>query len=113
METNSRMKDFFDIYFLLENYQFSGNEIKKAIEYTLNNRNRNYPEDAIDSLERLINNSLMKLRWENFCISILNKTLDFEIIIKKLIIFLKIPYKAYYSNSSLDLFWNPKEQTYS
>ena len=113
METNSRMKDFYDIYFLLENFKFSGSQIKKAIEFTLNNRNRNYPEDAIDSLERLINNSLMKSRWENFCISILNKSLDFEIIIKKIVSFLKPPYHAYYSNSSMDLFWNPKEQSYS
>ena len=113
METNSRMKDFYDIYFLLKNFKFSGNQIKKAIEYTMNNRNRNYPEDAIESLEKLNNNSLMKTRWEIFCNSILNKSLDFEIIIKKIVSFLKPPYHAYYSNSSMDLFWNPKEQSYS
>src|SRR6056297_1595838 len=56
MELNSRMKDYYDIYYLLNNYKFSGEKLKTAIKKTLTNRNRNYSYDSISSLNRLKKN---------------------------------------------------------
>ncbi len=112
MELNSRMKDYYDIYFLLNNYQFPGEKLKIAIEKTLNNRNRNYSYDSINSLTRLKNDKQFKDRWENFCNQILNDSMDFDKVIEEIIIFLKTPYEAYYNSSSINTFWNPKDKSY-
>jgi len=113
MELNSRMKDYYDIYFLLNKYQFSGEKLKIVITKTLNNRNRNYSNDSIGSLNRLINNRQLKERWDNFCSKILNEYLNFDKIIEEIIIFLKAPYKAYYNSTSIDTFWNPNDKSYN
>jgi len=112
MELNSRMKDYYDIYFLLNNYQFSGEKLKIAIKKTLTNRNRNYSNDSIGSLNRFKNNRQLKERWENFCSKILNESLNFDKVIEEIIIFLKAPYKAYYNSNPIDSFWNPNDKSY-
>ena len=113
METNSRMKDFFDIYFLLKNYNFSGNRLKEAIQNTLNNRNREYPEDAIKALIRLKNNTIMNKRWKIFCQKTIKQNLEYDIIIKSIIKFLDPPYKAFYNNIEFNKNWKPKKQEYN
>ncbi|WP_138431927.1 nucleotidyl transferase AbiEii/AbiGii toxin family protein [Fodinibius saliphilus] len=40
---NSRMKDFYDIYFLSENHSFEGNELQKAIKETFERRETDIP----------------------------------------------------------------------
>jgi len=112
MELNSRMKDYFDIYFLLNNYQFSGKKLKIAIKKTLTNRNRNYSINSIDSLNRLKNNRQLKERWDNFCSKILNESINFAKVTEEIIIFLKGPYKAYFNSTSIDTFWNPNDKSY-
>jgi len=43
---NSRMKDFYDIYFLCRNYSFEGPRLQKAIQQTFERRNTDIPEDV-------------------------------------------------------------------
>jgi predicted nucleotidyltransferase component of viral defense system len=44
---NSRMKDFYDVYFLSSSHNFKGNELKKAIETTFQRRKTPMPENPL------------------------------------------------------------------
>jgi predicted nucleotidyltransferase component of viral defense system len=44
---NSRMKDFYDVYFLSSSHNFKGNELKKAIETTFQRRKTPMPDNPL------------------------------------------------------------------
>ena len=46
MEFNSRMKDFYDIYYLANNFDFEGRKLQEAIVETMNNRARRYDKNT-------------------------------------------------------------------
>ncbi len=62
MEATSRMKDFYDIYYLATSFNFEGNKIQEAIYQTLTNRETPYEMDSIRVINRLTNNALIQQR---------------------------------------------------
>ncbi|MBE0451893.1 MAG: nucleotidyl transferase AbiEii/AbiGii toxin family protein [Clostridia bacterium] len=50
METTSKMKDYFDIYYLANHYDFDGSILMEAISKTFSNRCTDY---SINSLNRI------------------------------------------------------------
>lgn len=52
-EVNSRMKDFFDVWYLLRNFDFDDRVLKKAIETTFQTRSTEVPEDIHEFFGRL------------------------------------------------------------
>jgi predicted nucleotidyltransferase component of viral defense system len=41
---NSRMKDYYDIYYLLKKFEYSGEELREAIKQTFNRRKTDFPQ---------------------------------------------------------------------
>ncbi|NLP23819.1 MAG: nucleotidyl transferase AbiEii/AbiGii toxin family protein [Syntrophomonadaceae bacterium] len=54
MEATSRMKDFYDIYYLATTFDFDGRNLQKAIFETLSNRGTPYEEDSVVVVARLV-----------------------------------------------------------
>jgi predicted nucleotidyltransferase component of viral defense system len=67
MEATSRMKDFFDIYYLASTFDFDGRKLQEAIYETLTNRGTPYEKDSVIILSRLADDSNIIKRWSNFC----------------------------------------------
>lgn len=64
---NSRMKDFYDIYFLSELHSFNGNKIQKAIEATFDRRGTELPiEIPIALTEAFFENDAKVKQWNAF-----------------------------------------------
>lgn len=63
---NSRMKDFYDVWSLLEAHEFDAELLKDAIEATFINRNT--PIDRLSSIfeEGYLNDSAMNSRWQAY-----------------------------------------------
>lgn len=62
MEANSRMKDFYDIYYLATTFDFDGEVLQKAITETLINRETKYEPDSIRIIRRLNESAIFNQR---------------------------------------------------
>lgn len=113
MELTSRMKDFYDIYYIASNYDFKSRTIKEAMYQTLNYRNTAYDINTIDNILRLTSDEQLFKRWNNFCSQVIGEDLDFKIIVKLIVMFLNPPFKAMIENKNVNQIWNSQSQNWN
>lgn len=65
-ELTSRMKDFYDIWYISRNFDFDGLNLSKAIKETLANRGTIIQKDSIERIKRLEVNQIVLNRWTIF-----------------------------------------------
>lgn len=73
LSLTSRMKDYFDIYYLSNTFDFDGEKLRTAIFKTLQNRGTKYQQETFNIIISFSENDSMKLKWNNFV-----KNLDFS-----------------------------------
>ncbi len=112
MEATSRMKDFYDIYYLATSFNFEGKKLQEAIYQTLTNRETPYEMDSIRVINRLTNNALIQQRWKSFCLKILQYELDLTAVVDVIIDFTEPPFQAMINQVELSQNWSFKEQQY-
>lgn len=112
MEATSRMKDFYDIYYLATTFDFNGSVLQEAIYRTFSNRERALEEDTITVIARLADNSVIQQRWNKFCSKILKDDLDFEVVVNTIIEFTQLPYEAVIEDGKLTQNWSHREGRY-
>jgi predicted nucleotidyltransferase component of viral defense system len=112
MELSSRMKDFFDIYYLANTVDFDGRKLQEAIFETLQNRHTVYEQNSLSRVSNLVNDKDMVIRWKSFCKKILRFDLEFENVLVDIIKFLEVPYNAILVEEENFKFWNYKEKRY-
>lgn len=93
-ELTSRMKDFFDIYYLKKRFDFDGQKLQEAILKTLNQRGTVYNESSFVRMVSLAKNEDMIKRWKIFLKNIENETLNFPQVIEGIKTFLEPPFDA-------------------
>ena len=59
LEMTSRMKDFYDIYYLSNMFDFDGRKLQEAIFETLQNRGTSYGRDSLNQIAELANDAEM------------------------------------------------------
>jgi predicted nucleotidyltransferase component of viral defense system len=65
-ELNSRMKDFYDIYYLSEMFSFDGTTLLAAVKSTLTARSTTYSADSMKRVAELNNDANMQRMWKRF-----------------------------------------------
>ena len=65
-ELTSRMKDFYDIYYLSRRFDFDGAELQSAVFETLQRRGTSYNKDSFKRFVALANDEDMQKRWMQF-----------------------------------------------
>jgi len=63
---NSRIKDFYDIWLLSQNLEFSGTRLGKAISKTFSNRKTLLPEDLKQFLDEITKGPIKESQWQGF-----------------------------------------------
>ncbi len=67
METTSRMKDYYDVYYLAQNYDFEGGKfLSEAIKQTFEKRNTACNLESLERIMDMHNNTEMLQRWIAF-----------------------------------------------
>ena len=112
MEITGRMKDFYDIYYLATTFDFIGRDLQEAIQITLTNRNRDFKNDSVAVIHRLVKNSAIQRRWDNFCKKILKYDLDFYCVVNLIIDFTLQPYESIMKDEEFLKTWKCKEKQY-
>ncbi|NCD09570.1 MAG: hypothetical protein EOL98_09105 [Negativicutes bacterium] len=89
MEGSSRMKDFFDIYYLSSMFDFDGQKLHEAIRQTLHHRGTQYESDSFQRISRFAENSFLVSQWERYKPLIQMDLPLFNCIVERLILFLE------------------------
>jgi len=93
-EFTSRMKDFYDIYYLACTFDFEGRRLQEAIFETLQNRGTSYDRDTFDNIKGLVSFETMNSRWKAFLKKIKTPKLDFNNVLSLIQSFLEPVYEA-------------------
>lgn len=112
MEATSRMKDFYDIYYLATTFDFEGKKLQEAIYKTLSNRGTPYDEDSVAVISRLADNNIIHRRWNNFCLKVLQFELNLNLVIDTIIDFTLTPFKSMFEGDELEKSWSCRDRKY-
>jgi hypothetical protein len=109
-EANSRMKDFYDIYFLSLHYAFDGDILRQAIAATFTGRGTAIPAGEIYPLSAEFSRDPARQRlWTGFLKRLGLKDVEpsFEIVTRQIAAFVQAPLQAASQNSNLSRKWSP------
>lgn len=98
MEFSSRMKDYYDIYYLANRFDFDGATLTKALKKTFKNRGHAFTVGQFEQVTEFVNDEAMQKKWNAFCRKIDTDTEDYGIVgkIGKLRFYLKKDTNSYY-----------------
>ena len=94
MEFSSRMKDYYDIYYLANKFDFDGGTLTKALKKTFENRGHAFTIEQFEQVMAFAENDAMQKKWKAFCRKIDTKTDDFNTVLKTIKEFLIEPFTA-------------------
>lgn len=93
MEFSSRMKDYYDIYYLANKFDFDGKTLTEAMRKTFANRNRSFTIEQFDQMLSFSADDAMQKKWTAFCKKV-NTESNFESVLETIRAFLLQPYQA-------------------
>ncbi|MBC3803351.1 nucleotidyl transferase AbiEii/AbiGii toxin family protein [Acetobacterium fimetarium] len=112
METTSRMKDYYDIYYLAGHYDFDGKILKDALLNTLSNRKTFFDENTIIKVSDMYNDTDMQKRWESFSNNSLEIDLEFKTVVDIVVQFIGKPMDAIINKIDFSEDWYSHEKMY-
>ena len=113
MEFSSRMKDYYDIYYLARKFDFDGAKLTEAIRKTFENRGRAFTVDQFEQVMTFGSDDSMQKKWKAFCRKIDTKTDDFDTVLRTIQAFLTEPYKAVVENKEFGESWGASDGKWS
>ena len=105
MEFSSRMKDYYDLYYLANKFDFDGATLTKALNKTFENREHRFTVKQFEQIMTFGNDDAMQKKWKAFCRKIDTKTDDFITVLKTIRKFLSEPYNAAVENKEFVETW--------
>lgn len=106
LEMTSRMKDFYDIYYLSNMFDFDGRKLQEAIFETLQNRGTFYEKESLTIIENFADDIGMVTKWKRWLKEIANPQLDFQTVIESIVKFLSPVWKAIVNEDECFMIWN-------
>ena len=94
MEFSSRMKDYYDIYYLANKFDFDGKVLTEALKKTFENRGHSFTIEQFEQVMNFDNDEEMQKKWKAFVRKIDIKTDDFSTVLKTIKTFLTEPFTA-------------------
>jgi predicted nucleotidyltransferase component of viral defense system len=110
VDLNSRMKDFFDISYLSNAFNFDGKKLQKAVSETLANRETEYSKDSLAIITRFSEDKEMNVRWNYFLRKLKVEMPEFKVVLKDINNFLEPVFKAIVERKEFSLGWDCKKR---
>lgn len=108
---NSRMKDFFDVWFLATNFEFDGPMVARAIKATFERRKTELPKTAPMALTKGFSADDAKMKqWKAFVskTTLLSKTTTLDEVVTFIAPFVLPPLDAARDGRTFKMTWKPK-----
>lgn len=94
MEFSSRMKDYYDIYYLANKFDFDGATLTEALRKTFENRGHIFTTDQFEQVMTFGSDDAMQKKWKAFVRKIDTKTDNYNTVLKTIKTFLGKPFVA-------------------
>lgn len=109
MEFSSRMKDYYDIYYLANKFDFDGKVLSEALKKTFENREHRFVIEQFEQVMRFADDPAMQKKWKAFCLKIDTKTDHFSTVLKTIKAFLTEPFLAAVGKIEFSQQWKAAE----
>ncbi|MDD4188815.1 MAG: nucleotidyl transferase AbiEii/AbiGii toxin family protein [Eubacteriales bacterium] len=106
MEFSSRMKDYYDIYYLANKFDFNGAVLTEALRKTFANREHHFTAEQFEQVMAFDGDEAMQKKWKAFVRKIDTKTDDFNTVLKTIHTFLAKPFIAVVENKEYTDQWS-------
>ena len=113
MEFSSRMKDYYDIYYLANKFDFDGKVLTEALKKTFENRGHTFTIEQFEQVMSFANDSAMQKKWKAFYRKIDTKTDDFNTVLKTIKQFLTKPFTAAVKDEKFTDQWYSNENKWN
>ena len=110
MEATSRMKDFFDIYYLSRMFDFDGRKLQEAIWQTIQHRGTVYEANSFDRISAFADNAFLSAQWTRFQPSMQVQLPEFVSILYRLKEFLQPVFEASIQEREFFMDWSAKQK---
>lgn len=108
MELSSRMKDYYDLYFLSVTFNYEGNQLSAAILKTFKNRDRAYSKDDMNRILAFDQSKDMVRKWDAFLKKGNLSPIQFDVVIAGIAGFLKPVWDSIYADKPFVFIWDPQ-----
>ncbi len=105
MEFSSRMKDYYDIYYLANKFDFDGKILVDALKRTFANREHNFTVEQFEQVMSFDADDLMQRKWKAFIKKIDAKTDDLSKVINTIDDFLRFPIETALNGTNFLMQW--------
>ena len=94
MEFSSRMKDYYDIYYIANKFDFDGKVLTEALKKTFANREHSFTVEQFEQVIGFADDDAMQKKWKAFVRKIDAKTDDYSTVLNTIKAFLAEPFAA-------------------
>lgn len=105
MEFSSRMKDYYDIYYLSHKFDFEGKVLYEALSKTFTNREHYFTIEQFKQIMTFDSDDGMQQKWKSFTKKIDVEMEDFSVILQSINKFLLEPYTAVINGTIFEKQW--------
>jgi predicted nucleotidyltransferase component of viral defense system len=113
LELTSRMKDFYDIYYLSSVFDFDGRKLQQAVYETLTNRGTPYEKDSLDKVIALSKDPDIQTRWRQYLKRTKLPELTLEQVLDGIDAFLRPVWNAIVESGELHEKWSAGKSIWS
>ncbi len=106
MEFSSRMKDYYDIYYIANKFDFNGEVLAEALRKTFANRQHHFTIEQFEQVMSFGDDAAMQKKWKAFVRKINTRTDDYSTILKTINDFLKKPFTAAVGDKEFTKKWS-------
>ncbi len=109
MEFSSRMKDYYDIYYLANKFDFDGKVLTEALKRTFENRGHAFTIEQFEQVMAFNSGDSMQKKWKAFVRKIDAKTDNYGTVLKTIKTFLGKPFVAAIEGENFTEQWSAAE----
>ena len=109
MEFSSRMKDYYDIYYLSHKFDFDGKVLCEALDRTFTNREHAFSLEQFQQIMTFASDDGMQKKWKAFTKKIDVKIDGFSTVLHGINVFLCEPYTNVINGHIFEKMWNANE----
>ena len=98
MEYSSRMKDYYDLYYILTHFEFDNDTLAEAMKKTFENRNHHFTMEQYNQVMSFGEDEAMNKKWNAFIKKIDSDSVDYKEILKVIENHLREPIETVLAN---------------
>lgn len=94
MEFSSRMKDYYDLYYLANKFDFDSELLAEAMQKTFENRGHHFTIEQFNQVMTFGSDAAMQKKWKAFVRKIGTQADDFDVVLDTIKNFLTVPFSV-------------------